>query len=169
MDTFGNLKEMPARFKSYIEHLTDLFRNHEVKSIRTLISAYRHDKEFKRKWAGIWEEIANAEGGKLSLTTIGIILGSAMGGVGIAALGGAIGLPLFAVLGLAGLVGGSKFDATGYFANNKIMMMKIPKTLYRQIEEAAENSSVSPNDLMIMILEESFASKIQKIEERTGE
>ncbi len=77
-----------------------------------------------------------------------------------------MGLPLFAVLGLAGPVGGSRFDATGYFANNKIMMMKIPKTLYRQIEEAAENSSVSPNDLMVMLPEESFASRIQKIEDR---
>jgi len=169
MDTFENLKEAPKRFKNYTEQLTELFRNHEVKSIRTLVSAYRHDKEFKQKWSVVWDEIAKAEGGKLSLATIGIILGSAMGGVGIAALGGAIGLPLFAVLGLAGLVGGSKFDATGYFANNKILMMKIPKPLYAQIEEAAQNSAVSPNDLIIMILEESFASKIQKIEERRGE
>jgi len=168
MDTFENLKETPKRFKNYIDNLTDLFKSHEVKSIKTLVSAYRHDKEFKQKWAIVWDEIAKAEGGKLSLATIGIILGSAMGGVGIAALGGAIGLPLFAVLGLAGLVGGSKFDATGYFANNKILMMKIPKPLYAQIEEAAQNSSVSPNDLIIMILEESFASKIQKIEERRG-
>lgn len=164
MSTFDNLKETPKRFRQYSDRLTELMKAHEIKSIKGLIAAYRKDREFKKQWTAIWEELAKAEGGKLSLTSIGIIMGASLGGVGVAALGGAIGLPLFAVLGLAGLVGGSKFDASGYFSNNKITMMTFPKSLYRQIEDAAENSSVSPNDLIRMILEDSFAAKIKKIE-----
>lgn len=37
-----------------------------------------------------------------------------MGGVGIAAGGGAIGLPLLAILAPAGFIGGQEFDSEGY-------------------------------------------------------
>ncbi|MEE4356739.1 MAG: bacteriocin class II family protein [Desulfococcaceae bacterium] len=164
MNTFDNIRQTPKRFRQYTDRLSDLMKMHKIKSIKDLISSYRKNNDFRKQWSRIWEDLAKAEGGKLSLTTIGVVMGASLGGVGIAALGGAVGLPLFAVLGLAGLAGGSKFDASGYFSNNKITMLKIPKVLYRQIEEAAKNSSLSPNELMIMILEESFAAKIKKIE-----
>lgn len=45
------------------------------------------------------------------MTTIGVILGAALGGVGIAFAGTAIGLPLFFVLGLGGLITGNEFDS----------------------------------------------------------
>ena len=62
----------------------------------------------------------------MSLATIGVILGSIMGGVGIAAMGGAIGLPLSLVLGLGGLLGGAEADI--FRTGNK--KVSIPKDLH---------------------------------------
>jgi hypothetical protein len=51
------------------------------------------------------------ESAKISLATIGMIVGLALGGVGIAAMGGAIGVLFAIILGIVGFKGGSKIDA----------------------------------------------------------
>jgi hypothetical protein len=52
----------------------------------------------------------STEGGKVSITTAALIIGAVLGGVGVAALGGAIGLPLAAVLVPIGWIVGNEFD-----------------------------------------------------------
>jgi hypothetical protein len=75
-------------------------QRHEVRNVRALIELFRSNHEFSSEWRAIWSDIAETEGGKISLTTAGTILGAVLGGVGIAAMGGAIALPLALVLEL---------------------------------------------------------------------
>jgi hypothetical protein len=62
----------------------------------------------------LWEDILKTEGGKLTGTLVFGTIALAMGGVGIAAGGGAIGLPLLAILAPAGFLGGQELDSEGY-------------------------------------------------------
>ena len=55
-----------------------------------------------------------ADGGKLTLGVMFAIVGAALGGVGIAAMGGAIGVPLALIGALVGLVVGNEADTEGY-------------------------------------------------------
>ncbi len=112
-----------------------------IKSIKNLIDLHRNKSEFKEEFLNIWKEIGKKDGGKLSLNTTGIILGASLGGVGIAAFGGAIGLPLFLIFGLTGLFGGTKIDSLGSFSDSKKVSLKIPKVLYSKIKVVADSNS----------------------------
>ena len=144
------------RFKSSIDALVELFKRHEVDSVSALVQAFRTDDAFSREWKIIWAAIAEADGGKITLATAGTIIGMALGGVGVAAMGGAVGLPLALVLGLGGLVAGSEFDAVRALADNKIRMLKVPRDLHRRIQASARDASMSENDLIVTVLAEAF-------------
>jgi|HubBroStandDraft_5_1064220.scaffolds.fasta_scaffold49938_3 hypothetical protein len=60
------------------------------------------------------EQVMKAEGGKLAFGAIFAIVGAALGGVGIAALGGAAGVPLALIGAFVGLVLGNEADTEGY-------------------------------------------------------
>lgn len=149
-------EETTKRFKVYIDRLIALFKQHRIDSIQSLIQTIRRDKEFSSEWTRTWREIADADGGKLSLTTVGVVLGSALGGVGIAAMGGAIGLPLALVLGLGGLVVGTEFDAVRRISRSRWTLVKVPKDVYSRIKEAAETAGLSVNDIVAQALTAAF-------------
>ena len=162
MKPIKDLKEIKERFQKYINQLIELYKKHEIKSIKNLIDLHRNNSEFKKEFVEIWKEIGRKDGGKLSLTSAGIIFGASLGGVGIAALGGAIGLPLFFVLGLAGLFGGTKFDSFGYFGDSKKVSVKMPKSLYSKIKVVADSNSTTPNETILQVLEDIFSDETIK-------
>jgi len=104
------LKQLPEKFLKYKNSLVELFEKYNINSTGGLKSAYKNNLEFREEWKSIWLIIAKENGGKLSLTTMGIIIGSALGGVGIALMGTAFGMPLALILGLGGFLFGSKVD-----------------------------------------------------------
>ena len=61
-----------------------------------------------------------ADGGKLTLGVMFAIVGAALGGVGIAAMGGAIGVPLALIGALVGLVVGNEADTEGYTSHSSV-------------------------------------------------
>lgn len=134
MSILRELKDSGDRFQKQIGKLKALLKANDIHSISDLKKAIKTNTSFKTEWDEIWKEIAQKDGGKLSLTTIGLILGSIMGGVGIAAMGGAIGLPLALVLGLGGLLGGSEFDV--FRSGNR--KVSIPKDLHELLHLAAK-------------------------------
>jgi hypothetical protein len=81
-----------------------------VHDLRRAASSPVFQNELKR----LWEEILRAEGGKLTLTLVMSVVGIALGGVGIAAGGGAFGLPLLALLAPAGFFAGQELDTEHY-------------------------------------------------------
>ena len=152
MPTLDDFKDLPDRYKAYAAELKSLFVKHGVNSRRALLATYKND-EFKREWKAIWTRIAGTDGGKLSLTSIGLILGAVFGGLGIAAFGGAIGLPWALVLGLAGLVGGTSFDAGGYLTGHRRVTAKVPKEIYQRLVEQAAEMDITPSALATSLIE----------------
>jgi hypothetical protein len=108
-DTKASLERIP----DYAHQMKSLLSRHEVHSIDDLKRAAQ-DSTFKSEVAALWEGVLKAEGGKMTLTLILSTIAIAMGGVGIAAGGGAIGLPLLAILAPAGYFGGQELDSEGY-------------------------------------------------------
>lgn len=102
-----------ARYRGYGNEMKSLLSRHQVHSIDDLKRA-AEGPTFRSEVAALWEGILKAEGGKMSLTLILSTIAIAMGGVGIAAGGGAIGLPLLIILAPAGYFAGQELDSEGY-------------------------------------------------------
>lgn len=100
------------RFDRYVERFTDLLRRRQVCSVSDLRRTL-NDTAFRAQWNQVWHEIAMAEGGKLTLSTVLGIIGLILGGAGIAVGGGAIGLPLVLLLTPAGFLAGQELDEGG--------------------------------------------------------
>jgi hypothetical protein len=88
------------------------------------------------------------------------MLGALFGGVGIAAFGGAIGLPLAAVFGIGGLVAGAEFDALRRMRGKRPLVLGIPRNLYTRVEQAARTSGIAVNELIVATLADAFPEQI---------
>jgi chaperonin cofactor prefoldin len=106
-------KSILQRLSVYVQELTRLFKTFDITNPKGLWRALRN-REFRTGCHEILIEVAKSEGGKLTLTTISILIGAALGGVGIAALGGAIGIPMAALLAPVGYLAGSKLDSSNW-------------------------------------------------------
>jgi hypothetical protein len=153
MSTFEEIREIPQKYKKYAEQLREIFKKHEIDGWKPLVSKLKTDAAFKKEFKGFWESVAKTDGGKLSLTTMGLIIGAALGGVGIAAMGGAIGLPLAAVLAAGGFLGGSKFDSLGFFSKEKTIKVKVSKEAKSVLEQKAKDCELSVEEYARVILE----------------
>jgi hypothetical protein len=160
MSISKELGRSTLRFKGQVERLIHLLQENEVRSLRALVRVIREDERFAQEWRAAWREIAQKDGGKISLTTAGTVLAAALGGgVGISAMGTAIGIPLAAVLGIGGFVGlvvGAEVDASRTLARNKRVFIKVPKPLYERISSAAKLSAISSNELIVRTLGSEF-------------
>ncbi|HYM75838.1 MAG TPA: hypothetical protein VE377_07655 [Candidatus Dormibacteraeota bacterium] len=113
MGIITDTKASFARYRGYGNDMKSLLSRHQVHSIDDLNRAGK-DSAFQSEVAALWDGILKAEAGKISLTLILSTIAVAMGGVGIAAGGGAIGLPLLAILAPAGYFAGQELDSEGY-------------------------------------------------------
>jgi hypothetical protein len=112
----GIIKDTTASFervRGYGNQMKSLLSRHGVHNIDDLKRVARNSP-FKSEVAALWEGILKAEGGKVTLTLLLSTIAIAMGGVGIAAGGSAIGLPLLVILAPAGYFGGQELDSEGY-------------------------------------------------------
>jgi hypothetical protein len=117
MSVTTNATEIVARFSEYITRLTALCESHAIggwKAPLTLVKEWRSNLEFREEWNRVWSDLIASEGGKVSLMTAAMIIGSVLGSMGIAAFGGAIGLPLAAVLVPLAYVAGDEVDGRGW-------------------------------------------------------
>jgi hypothetical protein len=113
MPIVGEAKETLQRFSKYIQELVELFKRFDIIGSRAPQNLWKAmgNGEFRREWKRIWSEIAECDGGKLSLTTVLAIIGAVFGGVGIAAFGGAIGVPLALLFAPVGDLLGAEIDS----------------------------------------------------------
>jgi hypothetical protein len=121
------------RFSKYVQELIDLFKRFDITGSKALWRLWKAigNSDFRKEWKRIWIEIAERDGGKLTLTTVLTIIGAVLGGVGVAALGGAVGLPLALLLAPIGYLLGTEIDAMG-------LVRKIKAYLTESGEPAAE-------------------------------
>ena len=89
-----------------------------------------------------------------------IIIGSALGGVGIAAMGGAIGMPLAFILGLIGFLAGTKLDDTKLLASDKNISVNLPNDLIERLEQDAHQIGCSVDELL-----KTLVKQVYRIEE----
>ena len=160
MGAINEFKDLPDRYKRYARELSELMGRYRITGLSTLVKSYRNDDDFKHEWKTIWLAIAQTDGGKVSLSTVGLIMGASLGGVGIAAAGGAVGVPLALVLGIGGLLGGSSFDSRDVFGNSKHVLLKIPKELHRAIELEAKLSHATVSEVIAEKLTMAYKSEI---------
>jgi hypothetical protein len=156
MSISKELGESAGRFTASVDRLTALVQDHNIESVPGLIDAFRNNEAFSTEWKLIWSDIAKADGGKISLGTAGAIIGAVLGGVGIAAMGGAVGLPLAFVLGLGGLIAGAEFDSVRALTQTKLHLLRVPKKLHSRIDAAAKAEGVSDNEMIVRALSSVF-------------
>lgn len=151
MGLVDDFRESGERFRSEIDLLKVLLERHGIKRAKQLVAAYRHDASFRSEWNAIWIRLGKDNGGKVSLTTAGAILGAALGGMGVVALGGAIGIPLLAVLGVGGLLAGNEVDAS--LRKGEFAKVELPVALHDRLCAKAKAMGEEPNALLAKILE----------------
>jgi hypothetical protein len=113
MSIITDTKASFGRIRGYGNEMKGLLSRHNVHNSGDLKRVAK-DSHFQSEVAALWDGILKAEGGKLSLTLILSTIAVAMGGIGIAAGGGAIGLPLLIILAPAGYFAGQELDSEGY-------------------------------------------------------
>lgn len=113
MPIVGEAKETVQRFSKYIQELVELFKRFDIVGSRAPRNLWKAtaNGEFRKEWKRIWSDVAEHDGGKLSLTTVLAIIGAVLGGVGIAAFGGAIGVPLALLFAPVGYLLGAEIDS----------------------------------------------------------
>ncbi|MDE1240314.1 hypothetical protein [Vibrio aestuarianus] len=156
MGTFSEIANIPSSLKVNRDRLTLVFKEYEIDGVSRLVKVYKSNTSFQQKWNEIWRDIAVKEGGKVSLTTVGIIVGSSLGGVGIAAMGSAIGLPLAGVLGLTGFISGAKIDSLDYFSKDKTIKIKLSSEVIKKLEVDSEKTGLPINELIETLIEVTY-------------
>jgi hypothetical protein len=112
---FDDFRKCRERFPQYVRDVEDVLRKYKVIDVTSGWSAFSN-KAFREDIAQIFERFAAQEGGKVSFAVAFGIIGAALGGVGVAMMGGAFGAPLALVGAIAGLVIGNEVDSEGYTA-----------------------------------------------------
>ena len=158
MSTYSEMKEIPEKFTVYRDRLVELLKRNNIKSMKEIYTTYKSSNDFQSELNEILTDIIKADGGKLSLTTIGLVVGSALGGVGIAAMGGAIGLPLSLILGLGGFLAGTKIDDTKILSSEKKLSITLSDELIERLMVDADYIGCSVEDLIKKLIENTYNS-----------
>jgi hypothetical protein len=113
MSFSDDIRDAKRRFPQHVNAFEDLFRKHRISSTSSAWEAFSSPR-FRKDMMELAEQVMKAEGGKLTFGVAFGIIGAALGGVGIAAMGGAIGVPLALVGAFVGLIIGNEADSEGY-------------------------------------------------------
>lgn len=108
-----DVRDVKRRFPQHVQAFETVFERHHIHSTSAAWDALS-SAAFREDMVEVAEQVMKAEGGKLAFGVIFAIVGAALGGVGVAALGGAIGVPLALVGAFVGLVLGNEADSEGY-------------------------------------------------------
>ena len=137
MPLTDDAKQTADRFKTYVNDLVNLFKKFEITGTHAPRQMWKAigNADFRKEWGRVWREIAERDGGKLTLSTVFAIIGAVLGGVGIAAMGGAIGLPVAIVLLPMGYLIGSEFDSAG-------LLRKLRNYLTNTKEDSSDDFSM---------------------------
>jgi hypothetical protein len=125
MSIITDTKATLERIRGYGNEMKGLLSRREVHSIDDLKRVAK-ESSFQSDVAALWGSIVRSEGGAITMTVVLSTIAIAMGGVGIAAGGGAIGLPLLVILAPAGYFAGQELDSEGY---TKAIVCKFKKLL----------------------------------------
>ena len=112
MSFIKDMQSAKRRFPQHVAAFVDLFRRHNIHSMNSFRQRVTN-ATFRREFKTLALKVAEVDGGKVSTPLLMAIVGSALGGVGIAMMGGAFGLPLAAICAICGVLLGNEADSTG--------------------------------------------------------
>ncbi|MDP9051889.1 MAG: bacteriocin class II family protein [Acidobacteriota bacterium] len=115
MSFSDDIRGAKRRFPQHVKAFEDLFRTHRISSTASAGEALS-SVSFREDMVELAEQLMKVEGGKLTFSIVFAIIGAALGGVGVAALGSAIGVPLALIGAFVGLAIGNEADSEGYTA-----------------------------------------------------
>jgi hypothetical protein len=113
MSFINDIVDAKRRFPQHVAAFEALFRRYRITSLSKFQCALT-EPSFRAEFRVLALRIAEIDGGKFSMPLLLGIIGAALGGVGIAFMGGAIGLPIAAIGAIGGIVIGSEMDSTGF-------------------------------------------------------
>lgn len=112
MSFVKDLSDARARFPEHVAAFERLFREHQVSSLAAFNRQLKNPT-FRADFKALSLKIFEKDGGKISIPLLSVVVGAALGGVGIAMMGSAFGIPLALVGAIGGVFVGSEMDSTG--------------------------------------------------------
>lgn len=167
MSFFGDTKQTVSRFSQRIEEFQALYKRRGLsfgrpKDIWLFVKLLKTDRSFRQELVLLGNSVIRRESGKVSLTILFTIIAVSIGGLGIAGMGSAFGLPaaaLAAILGSLGFGLGQEIDT----AINPNVAAKQQDPVPKGSEPAAANEAeeitkaeftdTEPSDLIFEIVE----------------
>ena len=101
-----------------VSNIRELLEKWNVRSLESLKAAARDDR-FRKALTSAIRDTAKRNGATLTLVTAASWISIAVGSIGIAGLGGAIGVPLAVILIPLGLLGGGFLDEEGLLSRTR--------------------------------------------------
>lgn len=110
MSFFGDTKQTVSRFSQHIDEFQALYKRRGLafgspKHIWLFVKLLKTDRFFRQELVLLGNSVIRREGGKVSLTILFTIIAVSIGGLGIAGMGSAFGLPAAALAAILGSVG----------------------------------------------------------------
>ena len=104
-----NFIEIPQRFSEYKTKFNELNKQYEITPVK-IIRSLKNNKDYRDSVFKLAREMRERDGAKFVVPIILASLGMSIGSIGIAAMGTAIGITLWPVLGVFGAYWGIKID-----------------------------------------------------------
>jgi hypothetical protein len=101
-----------------VSGLIDLFEQWKINNLSSLYKCARDDA-FRKQFVQILRDTAKRNGATLTLSTAAVWISAAIGSIGIAGLGSAVGVPLALILIPLGLLSGGFLDEDGLLSRTR--------------------------------------------------
>ena len=133
MSLINDVKSTKDRFSVYIDQLTELLKQYNITGQDWYENLKRanKDKVFVARRDEIWSRILEREGGKLTFGMVLAIIGAILGSIGVAGLGGAIGIPLILLLAPTGVCIGNEIDEKGWTKDFVEFVKSWPRIIWK--------------------------------------
>jgi hypothetical protein len=110
MSFFGDTKQTVSRFSQHIDEFQALYKRRGLafgnpKNIWLFVKLLKMDRSFRQELVLLGNSVIRRESGKVSLAILFTIIAVSIGGLGIAGMGSAFGLPAAALAVILGSIG----------------------------------------------------------------
>jgi len=124
MSFYADLKDTFNRFQDHISAFQEIYKRNGVsfgtpREIWGFITRIGRDSKFRQEFVDFGKALLRREGGKMSLPILFAIIALSIGGIGIAGMGSAFGIPALALAGILAVLGFSVGQEIDTAVNDK--------------------------------------------------
>lgn len=148
MGFFADTSDTVSRFSDRIDEFRRLYKSYGLdfgkpKDIWRFVTLLASDGKFRGELTDLGNSVLRREGGKISLTVLFTIIAISIGGIGIAGMGSAFGLPAAALMTILGTLGfgiGQELDTIIAPASEPIK----EETIRHKTQDISEQVIITP-------------------------